>query len=196
MANKIDPFEKIKNARVFHNAVVTVLFFDVVGFTKGTDNESMKNMVRTLEECISDLLWDDYNWDEDDEDNHLVLIPTGDGYAVGFHPTTFNNEKILKITLDLFKLIKNKNIPIRMGLAKGPVIIHNDLNEKNNIFGYGINIASRVMGIAQENQILIHEDLASEINRVKKNTLIGEVVFEQEIKHGEIIKVYEIHIPN
>ncbi|MCL2311130.1 MAG: hypothetical protein FWC41_01385 [Firmicutes bacterium] len=192
MINKTDPFEKIKNARVFHNADVTVLFFDVVGFTKGTDNESMKNMVRSLEDCISDLLWNDYNWDEDDKENHLILIPTGDGYAVGFHPIAFNHEQILKITLDLFKLIKNKNIPIRMGLAKGPVIIHNDLNERNNIFGYGINIASRVMTVAQQNQILIHEDLASEINRVKKNALIGKICFEQKIKHGEKIKVYEI----
>jgi hypothetical protein len=47
-----------------------------------------------------------------------------------------------------------------------------------------IKINRTIMGIAQENQILLHKDL-TEINKVKKNEHISGICFEQEIKHGE-----------
>jgi len=49
------------------------------------------------------------------------------------------------------------------GIAKGNNIGHLDKNNNMNLFGYGINLASRVMSKALDNQILVHERLAEDI---------------------------------
>jgi hypothetical protein len=64
---------------------MSVLLFDIVGFSKNTNNESMMEFVEKMHTAIDDLLTPDYYWNEDGKFrsmNDFVLIPTGDGYGV------------------------------------------------------------------------------------------------------------------
>lgn len=191
-----DPFTFIKgqNKQIYKSANLVVMFFDIIGFTKGTTNDEMKDCIRGIEASIVDELWDSYNWNEENEKNDLILIPTGDGYSFAFNPH-FSNNDILEIVKKFYcRLITKINFKIRIGIAKGPCQVYNDQNEKNNVFGYGINLANRVMSLAKENQILIHEDLANEILRQRAHAEIHEIkgkVFE--IKHGDKLKVYNFY---
>lgn len=193
--NKNDPFTFIKDKKrgIYKPANVVVMFFDIIGFTKKTTNDEMKACIRGIEDSIIDELYDKYNWNEEEEKNDLILIPTGDGYSFAFNPQ-FKNDEILEIIKKFYcRLVSQIKFKIRMGVAKGPCQIYKDQNEKNNVFGYGINLANRVMGLAKENQILLHEDFAEEVLIQRAHNEIHEVDKSFEVKHGEILKVYNFY---
>lgn len=191
-----DPFTFIKseNKGIYKSANLVIMFFDIIGFTKQTTNDEMKDCIRGIEASIMDELWDNYNWNEENEKNDLILIPTGDGYSFAFNPQ-FRNEDILDIIKKFYcRLIQKIKFKIRMGIAKGPCQVYRDQNEKNNVFGYGINLANRVMGLAKDNQILIHEDFAREILIQRAHSELHEVIGKRfEIKHGEVLKVFNFY---
>ncbi len=191
MSKVKDPFDYVKGKIPRYQEVTnTVLFFDVVGFTKGISNEEMRKIIQKIEDVLTGIFYDDYDWHEKSRPNDLIFIPTGDGYAIGFNSRKFKEEKILSIAIDLFeKLTANGGKEIRMGIAKGPNIRHFDLNQHNNLFGFGINMANRVMSLARENQILVHDDFANEILRSKEIPELIDIG-EYEIKHGEVIRVF------
>ena len=195
MAKNKDPFIFIQteNKGIYKPVTIVIMFFDIIGFTKNTSNDEMKDCIRGIEASITDELWDDYNWNETDNRNDLILIPTGDGYSFAFNPQ-FRDEEVLEIVKKFYcRIVKKINFKIRMGIAKGPCQVYRDQNDKNNVFGYGINLANRVMGLACENQILIHEDLANEILRHRRHAEIHKVSGLFEIKHGEVLKVFNFY---
>ena len=191
-----DPFVFLpgSNKGIYKSANLAIMFFDIVGFTKNTTNDQMKDCIRGIEASIIDELWETYNWNEVNDRNDLILIPTGDGYAFAFN-SQIKNDEVLDIIKKFYcRLVSKINFKIRMGVAKGPCQVYQDQNEKNNVFGYGINLANRVMSLARENQILIHEDYAREILRQRNHSEIHEVVEKQfEIKHGETLKVFNFY---
>lgn len=191
-----DPFMFIpgENKNIYKSATLVVMFFDIVGFTKNTTNDEMKDCIRGIEASIVDELWENYNWNEENEKNDLILIPTGDGYSFAFNPQ-IKNDDILSIIKKFYCRLTSKiTFKIRMGVAKGPCQVYRDQNEKNNVFGYGINLANRVMSLARENQILIHEDFAKEVLRQRTHSEIHPVPGKRfKIKHGETLTVYNFH---
>lgn len=188
---KEDPFDYVKRSRQAYLPLINaVIFFDVVGFTKDTTNEEMKKIIRRIHDDLTEILINEFYWNEKRKPNDLILIPTGDGYAIGFHTSKFDSEKVLSIATDIFKkLTQNNGIKIRMGITRGPNIRYLDLNENNNLFGFGINIANRIMNLARGNQILIHEDMAKDILRNRKVEELTDVG-EFPIKHGEKVRVF------
>src|SRR5690606_7523759 len=53
---------------------------------------------------------------------------------------------------------REMNIPLRLGIHQGDVIF-----EKNDVLGDGVNIASRIQGIADTNGIVISETVYNDI---------------------------------
>src|SRR6266446_297958 len=154
----VDPFDYPKGRVPDYLPVLnTVLFVDIVGFSKDTTTTDMRKVIRKFGDVINEVLEPHYFWAERRKKNDLILIPTGDGFAIGFHPK-FDNQTVLQITAQLFKhLVQDNEFKIRMGIAKGPNMRFRDWNEITNIFGYGINLAKRVLDCAADNQILVHE---------------------------------------
>jgi class 3 adenylate cyclase len=108
-----------------------------------------------------------------------------------------HNDKIFIVIIELYKrLLKGNVFKIRMGIAKGANIRHLDWNEHVNLFGYGINLASRVMSVAEPNQILVHADYAEELKQIKDHPELTKVDLPKEIKHGEQIVVYNMYRSN
>lgn len=190
---KYDLFDYVKDRIPKYVTVKNiVLFFDVVGFTKNSTNQEMQKIIHKIDTVIDDLLYEDYNWNEQHQENNLILMPTGDGLGIGFHPSMRDNE-ILRIVSDLHKnLIGNNGIQIRMGLAKGPNTRYLDVNEMNNLFGWGVNTAYRVMEGAEENQILIHEDYAKELGKIKEFKIIDNEPINILTKHGETLIAFKL----
>jgi len=191
----IEPYQypRGKKAPKFLDITNVVCFFDIVGFTKKTTNQEMKKVIKKIEDDMEELLWEDFNWNERKKRNDLILIPTGDGYGIGFHPS-INNDRILSTITDLYKrLVDDDVFKIRMGIAKGPNIRHIDWNEIVNLFGYGINLASRVVNLAAPNQILMHSDYADELLKIKKNPDLHKINEPMQIKHGDAIIVYNYY---
>lgn len=190
LMSKYDTFKAVKG-RVPRYAPVTniTLCFSITGLTGDTTIQDMKKIIKTIEDIMNDIFYDSYNWNEKNKHNHLIMIPTGDGYAIGFNPDDFSCQQVLDISIKLFQEITKIGIKIRIGIAKGLNIRHLDLNEKNNIFGYGINCASCVTSSAKENQILVHGDFAKEVLRDKSIEWLHDLG-EIETTHGQRIRIF------
>jgi class 3 adenylate cyclase len=190
---KYDPLDYVKERIPKYIAVKNVvLFFDVVGFTKNSTNQEMQKIIHKIDTVIDDLLYEEYNWNEQHQHNDLILMPTGDGLGIGFHPS-IRDDEILRIVSDIFKrLTGNNEIIIRMGIAKGPNTRYLDVNEMNNLFGWGVNTAYRVMTGAEHNQILIHEEYVRELGKIKDFKIIDDNPISIETKHGEKLIAFQI----
>lgn len=174
------------------SAEISVLVFDIVGFSKKTNNSSMMEFVEIMHTAMDNLLTPDYYWNEDRkwrERNSFVLIPTGDGYGFAFN-TSISEREILKITRNIYlALAKSKSLKFRMGLAKASSILTLDLNGNVNVFGVGIVLATRVCNAAQPGQILVHEDFAKLMlhsNEVKEFRKVPTLL----AKHGLPLACY------
>lgn len=176
-----------RKRRDYKGMTVTVLFVDIVGFAKRDTNIQMRGAVEHLENSINDV-FDELEWDLDKKQSDLILIPTGDGYAIGFHPE-ITDYRVTEYVKKLYVKLRDK-LDIRMGIHKGPNLIYVDLNDNLNMMGFGITLAQRVMSVAEPNQILCGRDFAEPLKRDRgAPELIGPR--EAEIKHGDKIVVYD-----
>jgi class 3 adenylate cyclase len=190
---KYDKFDYVqKRVPRYTKVFNVVLFFDTVDFTRNSTNQQMSKIIDKIDTVIGDLLYDDFNWNEQDQYNDFILMPTGDGLGIAFHPDT-DNDKILRIVIDLYTaLTENNGISIRMGIAKGPNTRYLDVNKMNNLFGWGVNTAYRVMDGADKNQILIHEDYAKELRNIKEIKIMDKTPHTIETKHGETLTAFQL----
>ena len=190
MKQHFDPFEFPKgHSPKYYPITNSVLFVDFKeSSSKSLTNIEMKQIV-TITDAINDMLWNDFNWNEKGKKNDLILMPSGDGYGIAFHPS-FKNEIVLDFATSIFRLIHSKEISFSMGIAKGPNIRYMDTNETMNLFGYGVALAQRIAYLASNHQILVHEDFAKEMLMFKTLKKLRAVREPLEGKHGELIKVY------
>jgi hypothetical protein len=52
-------------------------------------------------------------------------------------------------------LLAQQRLQVRMGLHIGPIRVLNDLNNRSNLIGDGINVAQRVMSFADNNRLVV-----------------------------------------
>lgn len=167
----------------------TTVFLDIVGFTKLGDNDEMRRAIQELHNVIATVLTR-LEWDLEDKDNDVIMIPSGDGYGIAFCDE-IQDEEILEYVVKLYKGI-TRSMKIRIGVSKGPNVVFQDLNDKLNIIGWGINRAQRVMTVAEENQILCDASFAEHFLKVKKGDGLIKVG-KAKVKHGEELTIYNFY---
>ncbi len=142
----------------------------------------------------------------------VIRLPTGDGAAVGF---SFEGLHEVHVTFarNLLRRIDTLNTSndcevfardgwcnchssqmIRVGIAEGKTVIYRDLNGNYNAAGTAINIAARVMGLAEGGQVMLSSgayehlvDMADDPRLNEHFTDRGEV----PVKHGLMLQVYQ-----
>ena len=138
-----------------------------------------------------------------------ILIPTGDGIAIGM-PFEWINELHLNLSLNILKeiflvnsnhdCIKFKsnsfcdchnNLTVRIGVSVGQVILYKDINGNYNVAGNPINLASRVMNFADQNQILFSEEAYKQLSEMSNTEYLFHKHKEIEIKHGFKINIFQ-----
>lgn len=142
------------------------VFLDVVGFSKRTA-EDQARIVRRLNTIVTESL---ASHEIDEEDR--IVIPTGDGMCIaliGRHPAY---DVHLQLALSILKSLHthNRETPerarrflVRVGINQNTDILVHDANGRLNVAGAGINDASRVMGSADGNQILVGRAVFDEL---------------------------------
>ena len=101
----------------------------------------------------------------------IVILPSGDGYAIGFGDTI---ESPLRLAMELHKLLNEYNqskapkdrVYIRSGIESGIVYFMKDLNGNNTVWGPGIIMARRVMDLGEKMHILTSEGSAKVLGRL------------------------------
>jgi len=125
----------------------TILFADIVGYTSLMQNdeakamESLKIFKKILEQEVSQY------------DGKIVQY-FGDACLLSFDSTTSG----VKCAITLQKNFQERNLPIRIGMHLGEVVFTDD-----NVFGDGVNIASRIESMGIPGCVLLSSSVKNEI---------------------------------
>ncbi len=172
---------------------VTVLFADIVGFTKTTSNHSADDVVMALNDLFS-------RFDSRAKTMGVEKIKTiGDCYMAvcGLPEPREDNAQIMVdfargMYTDLYEYNKKAKIPfeIRIGINCGPVIagVIGQTKFIYDIWGDTVNVASRMESICKSGHIMVTEAVK---NRTMAN-IAFDIVDEYEVKGKGIMKGFTI----
>jgi adenylate cyclase len=184
-----------------HRAEITILFADLRGFTKLSDQLEPNEIRRLLNDYFSWMVEIIYKY-EATLDKFL-----GDGVMVLFGAPIYFPEhavRALKVAVEFqvgqekFKeKLPKTALPIGIGISTGEVVIGNIGSERRTEYtaiGYPVNIASRLCDLAQGNEILVSEETYQSF---LKSSGESEIKFEPasvvEIKGlSQPLKVYRV----
>ena len=167
--------------------IATVLFFDVVGYTKQSVSRQIE-LKAQFNNLVSEFI-------EDIEENQRIILDTGDGAAIGFlqHP-----EDAIEVALKFrtavatLKLGDYPDLKVRIGIHLGPVKIVKDMNGQSNMVGDGINDAERIMSFAASGQIYISRSYYDIVSRLSAEyASLFQYRGIKNDKHGRQHQVYE-----
>src|SRR6476661_6238618 len=155
-------------------AIGHVLFIDIVGYSKLLTRERQQELNRTVRETEQ--------FQAAEAAGKLVRVPTGDGMVLAFFTSP---DAPLRCAVAISHALHGtKQLPLRMGIHSGPVEPVEDVNDKPNLAGAGVNIAQRVMNCGDAGHILLSaraaDDLAQHVEWKAQLHDIGEA----EVKHG------------
>ena len=131
--------------------------------------------------------------------NSTVILPTGDGMAIGFSDSP---ERPIRLSIELHKLLNRYNelrsgvekLLIRIGIDMGPVYVVKDLNDKDNVWGPGIILTRRVMDLAGDMNIFASARIAEDTRKLSPEYMeIIHPIGDYHIKHGEELQLYNIY---
>jgi class 3 adenylate cyclase len=169
------------------------VFLDVVGFSKRTA-EDQARIVRHLNTIVTESLAS-YEIGEEAR----IVIPTGDGMCIaliGRHPAY---DVHLQLALSILKSLHthNRETPeqarrflVRVGINQNTDILVHDVNGRLNVAGAGVNDASRVMGSADGNQILVSRAVFDELQPTEKYARSFRRLIAV-VKHNRRLEVYQ-----
>ena len=154
--------------------LAAIMFTDIVGFTSlmGIDEDkAIKVLDRNRSFHRSLVKKYRGEW----------LNEMGDGILVSFYTST----DAIRCGCEIQKEAKKVGIGLRIGIHQGEVIFEN-----NDVLGDGVNVASRLEGLAEEGSITISDAVYNEVRN--KTDIKVEFIGEKNFKNiDEPIKVYK-----
>ena len=112
----------------------------------------------------------------------LVRVPTGDGMVLAFFTSP---DAPLRCAVAISHALQGtKQLPLRMGIHSGPVDPVEDVNDKPNLAGAGVNIAQRVMNCGDAGHILLSARAADDLAQHAEWKAQLHEIGEAEVKHG------------
>ena len=161
-----------------NNRLMAILFSDIVNYSSlmGKDERHALNILdENRKNHQSGML----------KYNGAILKEIGDGILASFNSVS----DAVQCGINIQKKIKETgNYKLRIGIHLGEVFTAN-----NDVFGDGVNIASRIQSVALPGTVSISEVVYNNI----KNKIEEEVVFagEKQLKNINIpVKIYQVNI--
>ncbi len=164
--------------------IAHILSIDVVGYSKLLVNEQIQ-LLNELKHIVRDTRCACAAEDE----GQLIRLPTGDGMVLLFFRSP---EEPLQCAVEIAEALQaRQHILVRMGLHSGPVNKIEDVNDRLNVAGAGVNTAQRVLDSGDAGHILLSKRLAddlAEYSHWRPHLYdLGECV----VKHG-----FRLHLVN
>ena len=172
-----------------HLEIGHILFIDIVGYSKLLTNEQ-RDKVQELNRIVRET----GQFRAAEAEGKLVRIPTGDGMILAF--LTSPDAPVRCAIAVSLALRGRTDLPLRMGIHSGPIELVEDVNDKLNLAGAGVNMAQRVMDCADAGHILLSARAADDLAQYAewKGQLhdLGEI----EVKHGLRVRVASLYGPD
>ncbi len=156
--------------------VLVIMFTDIVRYTQlmAEDEPRALQVLRENRELHQSLL---------EKYNGNLLKEMGDGVLASFE----SNTQALRCAGELVRISQQSGISLRVGLHVGEVVL-----QDNDIFGDGVNIASRVQEMAEPDQVLFTDKVYDDIRN--KSEFRTESVGTFHLKH--VVKPVQLHTVN
>src|SRR5882724_2925174 len=177
------------------------IYLDVVGFTKDRDIDSQAEIIKKLNTIVEATL-EEYGIPK----TSRILIPTGDGMCIALLRMDDLVDVDMQIALCILYVLDNHNnlnatvtdrqFQIRIGLNYNVDNLITDINGNENVAGSGISIASRIMGLADGNQIIVSDAVYQRLKDRKPYMGNFKTYYNQSVKHGLKLTVHQYVGPN
>ncbi len=160
--------------------LAAIMFTDIVGYTALMGNDEQKafavlNKNRALQKPIIEQF------------NGHWIKEIGDGVLASFHTVADAVYAAVKIQEACNGL---KEFQLRIGIHLGDILFEND-----DVFGDGVNIASRIQAIAEPGSIFVSESVHNNISN--KKDIQTKFVKEETLKNIKApVKMYEVITAN
>lgn len=168
---------------------------DIVGYTHKRAVEAQLHIRDELDRIVKACIAE--NLPEDKE--KPMYLPTGDGMCIALLNIHDPVDIHLLVALSILKGVSDYNnktereeyqFQVRIGIDARTDQIVTDINGNKNIAGAGINEAFRIMGLADDRQILVSQSVYGDLhNREKYSELFK--FFVATVKHGVPLTVYQ-----
>jgi len=163
-----------------------VLFIDIIGYSKLLIDDQ-----RELQAQLNQIVRATEQFRAAEAASKLMRLPTGDGMALVFFTSP---EEPVQCALEISEALKEKpHLKLRMGINTGPVSGVADVNDKSNMAGAGINVAQRVMDLADAGHILLSKRAAEDLAQYRRWEPHLHDLGEVEVKHGVKISIVNLY---
>lgn len=168
---------------------------DIVGYTHKRCVEAQLEIRDVLDEIVRTCI--DENLPEDKE--KIMYLPTGDGMCIALLNIYDPVDIHILVALNILKGVSERNsktedeelqFQVRIGIDARIDHIVTDINGNKNIAGVGINEAFRIMGVADEKQILVSRSVHEELKNWKKYGNLFKR-YDAIVRHGVTLPVYQ-----
>jgi class 3 adenylate cyclase len=169
------------------NRICTVVFVDIVQYSR----ESVSRQAE-LKAWFADILAGALQHTPAADRR---VVDTGDGAALCFlgdpEDALFTANALRTRALEA----PEQRVELRLGINLGPVRVVKDVNGRENVIGDGINVAQRVMGFAEPNQILVSRSYFEVVSRLAPDygNLFQYAGLHKD-KHVREHEVYEVQM--
>ena len=156
--------------------LAAIMFTDIVGYTALMGNDEQKafellNKNRLIQKPIIEVF------------NGRFIKELGDGILASFNTVSDAVNAAIKIQE---ACAAAKDFQLRIGIHLGEVVFEND-----DVFGDGVNIASRIQAIAKPGCIYVSEQVQNNISN--KHEIATQFVKLETLKNvKEPVKIYEV----
>lgn len=174
-------------------ALVKYIFLDIVKYSFERTVEAQVHIIEVLNRLVLEAL-EPYKINS----KSVIFLPTGDGICVCLINMIDPYDLHIKIALTLLMLLSEYNATetdtkrkfnIRIGINENYDSLIVDINGRNNVAGAGINLAQRIMNMAEDNQVLVGQSVYEKL--VQRELYYNRFSpITSEIKHGIILKCY------
>jgi len=152
-----------------------IVFTDIVGYTAlmGTDEYRAFVVLQKNREIHSELIR---------QFNGTLIKEMGDGTLISFNLAS----DAVRCAIAIQKACKEQNIPLKIGIHEGELVFAGE-----DVYGDGVNIASRLQEDAREGCIAISEKVYSDIKN--KSGIDTKLIGPKKLKNvDDPVKVYEV----
>ena len=169
------------------------LYLDVISFTKDRTIEAQSEIIRTFNKITKVGVQNTYGW------QRPIYLPTGDGLCIAFVQDSDSFDVHLRTALVILERLATYNakqtdpmrqFELRIGLNENRDNLLRDINNRENLAGYGINMAKRIMDLADGNMILVGHSVHERLGQ--RQSYYGK--FREHrvvIHHGIELTVYQ-----
>jgi TolB-like protein/class 3 adenylate cyclase len=166
--------------------IAHVLFIDIVGYSKLLIEEQAESL-----EELNALVRQTDAVREAEAADKLVRLPAGDGMALVF---TGSVAAPVECALQISQALRvQPSLPLRMGIHSGPVHQVEDINQRSNVAGAGINIAQRVMDCGDAGHILLSKRVADDLAQYRHWQPYLHDLGDCTVKHGAVVSLVNLY---